>query len=89
MNPLAQLILTTLYSVKTWAPLQWIGLVMVVAAYFLPRFVAMEASAGDALDTLYLVGGALLAGRPMATTTTATVTTVGPPPPTPTPGASP
>lgn len=89
MNPLAQLLLTTIYSVKTWAPLQWVGLVMVTVAYFLPRLLVMEPSAGDALDTLYLVGGALLAGRPMATTTTATVTTVGPPPSAPAPGAPP
>lgn len=81
MNPLAQLLLGTIYSVKTWTPVQWVGLVMVCGAYFLPRLLIMEPSAGDALDTLYLVGGALLAGRPMATTTTATVTTVTPPAP--------
>lgn len=80
MNPFGQLILTAIYSVKTWTPLQWLGLALVLAAYLVPRLVAMEASALDALETAYLIGAALLAGRPTATTTTASVMTIEPPP---------
>lgn len=79
MNPFSQLLIGAIYSVKTWTPAQWVGLALVLAAYLLPRIVPMAVEAVDALETLYLVGAALMGGRPTAMTTTATVTTVTPP----------
>lgn len=53
---------------------KWLGLVLILAAWILPRVIAMAGSDVDGLDTLYLVGaGLLLAAKPTVTLTPAPV----------------
>ncbi len=85
-DPLSALLLRAVASMATWRPLQWVGFVLAVAAFYLPRFVAVVGTPwDDMLDHAAMLGALLMAG-PAAKGSTVVVTAPPPPaPPTPPP----
>lgn len=75
MKAIGTVVLSALTNAKTWTRLQWLGLALLLVAYYLPRVLYIDAATVDDLDTLYLIGGALIMGQPTVSKTTATVTT--------------
>jgi len=60
MNP-GNLILAALLDMRAWTWRRWLGVILVVAAYYLPRLVVVSAGIDDLLDLAAFVGGGLLA----------------------------
>lgn len=60
MNP-GNLILAALLDMRAWTWRRWLGVILVVVAYYLPRLVSVSAGVDDMLDLAAFVGGGLLA----------------------------
>lgn len=66
MNP-GNLILAALLDMRAWTWRRWLGVILVVVAYYLPRLVVVSAGVDDLLDLASFVGGGLLAFTGLAT----------------------
>ncbi len=59
-------LLDAIANIQNWTAPQWVGFVLVLLAFVLPRLVALDKGADDALDHIALVGGAMMAGSKSA-----------------------